>query len=138
MTNDQQKAIQSGAQEVEEREHLAASLEMPADISIEEREPEKEDGSPVKTELGELTLSMFEQGQSVRVRVGDAHNSSEMYEFAYETADAANSALLDAGVLRPEQVADIAKPSGIGLVLHGVTVQQLEEAGLKRHGSSTL
>lgn len=138
MTENQNKAAQSGAREVEEREHLGAGMEVPADILIEEREPEEPQDEPVKTELGELTLSMFDQGQSVRVRVGNAHNSSEMYEFAYGSADDANSALLDAGVLAPDQVEDISKPSGTGIALHGVTVQQLEEAGLKRHGSSTL
>ena len=138
MTQNENQEVKSGAREVEEREHMAAGMEVPADVSIEEREPEELHDEPIKTELGELTLSMFEQGQSVRVRVGNAHNSSEMYEFAYGSADEANSALLDAGVLSREQVEDVSKPAGTGITLQGVTVQQLEEAGLKRHGSSTL
>ena len=138
MTNEQNQAIQSGARQVEETEHMAASLGEPADVSIEEREPEEGTDRPVKTELGELTLSMFEQGQSVRVRVGNAHNSAEMYEHAFETADQANSALLDAGILTAEQVPNVMKLAGTGIVLNGITAEQLEEAGLKRHGSSTL
>lgn len=139
MTTKQDEAIASGARHVEESEHLAAGLTQPRDVSIEEREPEAgTDNQPVKTELGELTLSMFEQGQSVRVRVGNAHNSSELYEFAYTSADAANNALLDAGILTPEQVPDPAKLAGTGITLNGISVEQLEEAGLKRHGSSTL
>ena len=138
MTNEQDQAIQSGARQVEEREHLAAGIEQPRDVAVEEREPEAGTDAPVKTELGELRLSMFQQGQSVRVRVGNAHNSAEMYERAFESADEANSALLDAGILTAEQVPEVAELAGTGIVLSGVTAEQLEEAGLKRHGSSTL
>lgn len=138
MANEQDQAIQSGARQVEEREHLAAGMEQPRDVSIDEREPESGKDEPVKTELGEMTLSMFQQGQSVRVRVGNAHNSVEMYEHAFERVDEANSALLDAGILRAEQVPDVAELAGTGVVLTGVTAEQLEQAGLKRHGSSSL
>jgi hypothetical protein len=139
MTSEQTKAVQSGAQQVEETEHLEAGTEVPEDPSIDELEPqEPEHDEPLKTSLGELTLSMFQQGASVRVRVGNAHNSSEMYEHAFASADEANSALLDAGVLTKQQVPDMAQLAGTGITLHGVDVQQLEEAGLKRHGSSTL
>ncbi len=138
MTNEQDEAIQSGARQVEETEYLAAGIEQPRDVSIEEREPEKGTDEPVKTELKELTLSMFQQGQSVRVRVGNAHNSAEMYEHAFGSADEANAALLDAGVLTVEQVPDATELAGTGVVLGAITAEQLEEAGLKRHGSSTL
>ena len=113
-------------------------MEQPRDVSVEEREPEKGTDAPVKTELGDLTLSMFQQGQSVRVRVGNTHNSAEMYEQAFDSADEANSALLDAGVLTSAQVPDTAELAGAGLMLSGITAEQLEDAGLKRHGSSTL
>ena len=139
MTINQNEAIASGARRVEESQHLAAGLTPPKDRSIQEREPEDgTDNQPVKTVLGELTLSMFQQGQAVRVRVGNPHNSSELYEFAYASADEANSALLDAGILSPDQVPDPAQLAGTGITLSGISVQQLEEAGLKRHGSSTL
>ncbi len=138
-TTEASKAIQSGAQQVEETEHLGAHLAMPKDVSIDEIE-EQAPGSntAVKTELGELTLSMFGQGQSVRVRVGNAHNSAELYEHVFASADEANTALLDAEVLTPDQVPDPRELAGTGLTLTGITVQQLEAAGLKRHGSSTL
>ena len=130
MTNDKQ-AIDSGARQVEEREHLGAGETMPKDVAAEEVTIDEE---PLKTELGELTLAMFEQGQSVRVRVGNAHNSSEMYEKAFDSADEANAALLDAGIVKKA----ITPEAGKSVVLTGLTVEQLEEAGLKRHGTSTL
>lgn len=130
MTNDEQK-IESGARQVEEREHLGAGTTMPKDVAADEVTIDQE---PLKTELGELTLAMFEQGQSVRVRVGNAHNSSELYEKAFETADEANAALIDAGLLKKAIEPQVGKP----VALTGVTVEQLEAAGLKRHGASTL
>ena len=81
---------------------------------------------------------MFIQGSSTRVRVGNAHNSSEFYESSYDSADAANNAMLDGGILTSDQVPNISKPSGTGIVLHGITVEQLVASGLKRHGTSTL
>ena len=42
-----------------------------------------------------MTLSMFEKGQYVRVRVGSLHNATELYEHAYDSADEANTALLE-------------------------------------------
>ena len=73
-----------------------------------------------------------------RVRVGNAHNSTELYEHAFESAEDANEAMLDAGILTKDQVPDPTKPAGTGLTLTGITVQQLEAAGLKRHGASSL
>ena len=138
-TKQQRDEVASGARHVEETEHMAASLAEPKDVAAEEREPEAgTDDEPVKTELGELTLSMFEDRQGVRVRVGNALRLSEMYEMIFETADEANSALLDAGVLTEEQVPDVTQLAGTGIAIHGVTVQQLDEAGLKRMGTSTL
>ena len=91
-----------------------------------------------KTQLADMTLSMFTQGASTRVRVGNPHNSSELYEYAFESADAANTAMLDAGILRRDQVANMSDPAGTGIVLGEVTVEQLEGAGLKRRGASTI
>ncbi len=91
-----------------------------------------------KTALAEMTLSMFVQGSSTRVRVGNRHNASELYEFAFDSADAANTAMLDAGVLTRAQVAEMSEPAGTGISLSGITVEQLEAAGLKRKGASTL
>ena len=130
MTNDEQ-AIDSGARQVEEREELGAGYSAQKDVAAEEVTIDQE---PLRTELGELTLAMFEQGQSVRVRVGNAHNSAELYEKAFETADEANAALIDAGVIEKAMKPEAGKP----VTLTGLTVEQLEAAGLKRHGASTL
>ena len=143
MPNSTDQAIQSGAQHVEQSEHLAASLESPRDPAAaeiaEQDGPEAADQSePVKTLLADMTLSMFAQGASTRVRVGNPHNSSELYEHAFASADEANSALLDAGILTPGQVPDPAALAGTSMPLTGVTAEQLEDAGLKRHGASTL
>lgn len=94
--------------------------------------------SPVRTPLGSMTLSMFEKGQYVRVRVGALHNATELYEHAYTSAEEANTALLDAGILTSDQVPDPLQLAGTGLELHEVTAEQLEEAGLKKHLGSNL
>jgi hypothetical protein len=118
---------------------MAAGISQPRDVSAMESEPENREGEPpIKTEVAEMSLSMFRQGSQTRVRIGNAHNSSELYEGVYETADEANNAMLDAGVLKPEQVADAAEAVGTGVALSGVTVEQMEAAGLKRHGGSNL
>lgn len=139
MTTQADQAIQSGARHVDETAHLAAGITQPEDISA--AEITVEDGSEVpdlQTQLGDLTLSMFVQGASTRVRVGNALNASELYERAFETTEEANSALLDAQVLTPQQVPDTGKLAGTGIALSGITVEQLEAAGLKRHGASTI
>ena len=92
----------------------------------------------VRTPLGHMTLSMFEKGQYVRVRVGSLHNATELYEHAYDSADEANTALLEAGILAKDQVPDPSQLVGTGIELTSVTAEQLEEAGLKRHLSSSL
>ncbi len=139
MTTKDDQAIRSGAQQVEEREHLGSGLSEPRDLSAIEIAPEDgSHGANLKTQLADLTLSMFEQGTSVRVRVGNPHNASELYEQVYPTADEANTAMLDGGILTPEQVKDPTKPAGTHLTLTGITTEQLEAAGLKRHGASTL
>jgi len=139
MTTQQDKAIASGAKRVEETEHLTAGLSEPRDVSIEEREPEDGlPGGPVKTHLGELTLTILEQGQGVRVRVGNAHNSSELYEHVFPSSDEAADALLQADILTDDQVPDSTKLAGTSLSLTEVTAEQLEAAGLKRHQISTL
>ena len=139
MTNQNDEAIRSGAAHIEETEHLAAGLSLPNDLpgtnsALEDRVHEP----MLKTELADLTLSMFTQGASTRVRVGNPHNSSELYEYAYESADEANNAMLDGGILTRDQIADMTQPAGTGIPLTGITVEQLEAAGLKRHGASTI
>ena len=136
MTN---QDIESGARQVEAAEHMTAGLTEQADLSIEEREPEEGlAGGPVETLLGELTLSMFQQGQSVRVRAGSATAPSELYEAVYESADEANTALLEANILTPEQVPDVTQVAGTGILVSGLSAEQLKAAGLKRHQVSTL
>ena len=131
--------IESGARQVEAAEHMTAGLTEQRDLSLDERVPEEGlEGGPVETMLGDLTLSIFEQGQSVRVRVGSATAPSELYEFAYESADEANTALLDEGILTADQVPDVSKPAGTGIAISGVSAEQLLRAGLKRHMVSTL
>lgn len=129
--------IESGARQVEAAEHMTAGLTEQNDLSVEEQ-TDAGLGGPVETMLGELTLSMFQQGQSVRVRVGSATASSELYEYAYESADEANTALLDAGILQPEQVPDVTQVAGTGIHVSGLSAEQLVRAGLKRHLVSTL
>ncbi len=132
-------AIRSGAQHVEETEHLAAGLSQPRDLSAKEVAPE--DGSEVanlKTALAHLTLSMFTQGGSTRVRIGNPHNASELYEQVYGSPDEANTAMLDGGILTQEQVPNPTRLAGASIPLTGITVEQIEAAGLKRHGASTI
>lgn len=123
---------------MDEREFMATGHEVPRDVSAGEREPEVGlEGGPVKTQLGGMRLSMLEHGHEVQVRVGDARNSTEIYEAVFATADEAYEALLGAGVLRAEQVADRTTLLGAGVDLEGVTAEQLDEAGMKRKGGTT-
>ena len=46
--------------------------------------------------------------------------------------------MLDNGILTPDQVPDPSKVAGTGIPISGVTVEQLEAAGLKRRATSTL
>ena len=92
----------------------------------------------VSTPLGTMTLSMFEKGQYVRVRVGSPHNATELYEHAFDSIDEANTALLDAGILTKAQVPDPLQLARTGIDRQGVTPNKQEEAGLKRHRSSNL
>ncbi len=139
LTKEQMKAVASGAKKVDETQQMAAGYETEKDESIEERHPEDNlPGGNPKTELGGMQLSMFQKGANVRVRVGDAHNGSEMWEGVFPTAEEANEALVSAGVLTREQVGDGTEVVGTGVQLEGVTAEELEEAGLQRHGVSTL
>lgn len=106
-----------------------------SETPIESSSPEN---GRVRTSLGAMTLSMFEKGQFVWVRVGAVHNPVELYEHAFDSTDEANTALLDAGLLQHAQVPDRSKLAGTGLHLEAVTAEQLETAGLKRHLSSNL
>ncbi len=139
MTTPNDRAIHSGAQHVDQTEQLAAGYSAPRDASAFESLPEDAtDNPPVKTEVGEMTLSMFSQGSSTRVRVGNPNNASELYEQAFSSPDDANTALLDAGILQSDQVHDPTALAGTGIPLTGITVEQIESAGLKRHGTSNL
>jgi hypothetical protein len=97
MTNPLDDTIRSGAAHVDETEQMASGLSAQRHNAQEDIE-----SSTPETALANLSLSMFTQGSSIRVRVGNAHNSSEFYEASYDSADAANNAMLDAGHLHPE------------------------------------
>ena len=123
---------------MEEREHMAAGLEGPRDVSAAEREPEEGlDGGPVKTAMGSMRRSMLEVGHHVQVRVGDARNSPAILVGLFPTADEAYEGWLGAGGLRAEQVEDRGKVLGAGVELEGVTAEELVEAGLTRKGGTT-
>jgi hypothetical protein len=139
----QDQAIASGAAHVEETESLAAghSDPNPDPREISGTGAAREDDtaqSPLYTEMPGVTLSMFTQGASTRVRVGNAHNASELYELPFDSIEEANAAMLDAGILTPEQVPDPTKLAGINIPLTGITAEKLKAAGLKRHQSSTI
>lgn len=139
MTKQADDAIRSGASRVDEVQHMAAGVSTPKDASIVESQPEDATGhTPIETELSNVTLSMFEQGKQVRVRVGNAHNSAELYEQIYASADEANTAMLEGEILTPGQVPDPTQLAGTGLPLTGVTTEKLLAAGLKRRGGDTL
>jgi hypothetical protein len=133
MTNPSEESLRAGASHVDEAEQMASGLSNPRQSTHEEIE-----SLTSETSLADLTLSMFSQGSSIRVRVGNSHNSSELYESSYDSADAANSAMLEAGILTNDQVPDSSKPAGTGIPVSGITVEQLLASGLKRHGTSTL
>jgi hypothetical protein len=137
MTSPNDPAIRSGAARVEETEHLAAGLAVPRG-SAEEADVNEFNTETPEPELADLTLSMFTQGSSTRVRVGNSRNASELYEHAFNSVDEANNAMLDNGILTSDQVPDPSKPAGTGIPVTGVTVEQLEAAGLKRRATSTL
>ena len=137
MTSPNDPAIRSGAARVEEAEHLAAGLTVPRDSPGEADVNEFNTETP-EPELADLTLSMFTQGSSTRVRVGNSRNASELYEHAFNSVDEANNAMLDNGILTSDQVPDPSKPAGTGIPVTGVTVEQLKAAGLKRRAASTL
>jgi len=102
--------ITSGAKRVEELDHLKSSLETPGDLAVGDRGTE--DNLTVgrsDTMLGEVTLGMFQRGNSIHVRVGSATNSSELYEGIYESAEEANGAMLRAKILQPAQIANVSE-----------------------------
>ncbi len=123
--------IESGARQVEAAEHMSSGLTEPDNIGVDEGEIEN---GPAETMLGELTLSMFQQGSSVRVRVGNVSAVAEVYEGVFEDASEANTALLDAGILAADQVPDRDQVLGTGVAISGVSSEQLLRAGLKQQG----
>ncbi len=131
--------LRASATHVDDEQYSAAGLSRPHQADSGNAPMEDRAGEPMpKTELADLTLSMFAQGSSTRVRVGNPKNASELYEFSFDSADEANTAMLDAGILSRAQVAEMSEPAGTGIPLSGITVEQLEAAGLKRKGASTL
>ena len=134
MTNDQ--ALASGARSVEAQEHAVSGLTQPQDPADTAREPVDALGSdPATTELGEITLTLLQQGQSVQVRAGSPFNSAELYEGVYESAEEANYELQQAGILQAPKILVIVAG---GLKLSGLTAEQLQRAGLKRHHTTGL
>ena len=139
MTKQADEAIRSGASHVDEVQQMGAGYSAPRDASISESQPEDATGHiPIETELSNITLSMFEQGHQVRVRVGNAHNAAELYEQIYASADEANTAMLEGEILTEKQVPDPTQLAGTSLPLTGVTTEKLLAAGLKRRGGDTL
>ena len=139
MTKQADDAIRSGAEHVDQTEHLTAHRSAPRDITVLESEPEERIGQPpIETELPNVTLSMFEQGKQVRVRVGNPHNSSELYEQIYPSAEEANTAMLEGDILSEEQIANPTEVVGINIALTGITTEKLVAAGLKRRNADTL
>ena len=132
-----EKEIKSGADHVDQTEQLEHGLSAPHDDTSEEVNEENATDAPVKTHVSEMTLTMFTQGASTRVRVGNAHNASELYELAFDSPDEANAAMLEAGILTAKQVPNTAKLAGTGIELENITIEQLEAAGLKRHNAYT-
>ena len=139
MTKQADDAIRSGAQHVDQAQQLTAGYSSPRDISASESEPEERVGKPpVVTELPNVTLSMFEQGKQVRIRVGNAHNASELYEQIYPSPEDANTAMLEGNILSTDQVPDLTALAGTSIPLTGITIEKLVAAGLKRRGGDTL
>ena len=121
-----------------DKQHSDDELPDRVDEALEDRVLHGTPEPMQKTELPHLRLSMFPSGSSVRVRVGNPHALSELYECVYASADEANTAMLDCGILRREQIADMDEPAGVGIELPTLTAQQLEAAGLKRHGGGNM
>ena len=139
MTKQADDAIRSGAKHVDETEQLTAGYSTPRDVSAFESEPEERSGQPpIETQLTNVTLSMFEHQGRVRVRVGNAHNASELYEGIYASAEEANTAMLDGDILADAQVPDPIALLGTNLPLTGITAEKLVAAGLKRRNADTL
>lgn len=137
MTNEQE--IASGAKRVEEKDHMQAGLETPGDLAVGDRDiAEHLTAGQSDTKLGEATLGMFQKGNMVQVRVGSATNSSELYEGTFDSADEANTALLEEKILQAAQVTDMTKVAGTGIHIIGLSSQQLERAGLKRKMNPTI
>ena len=136
--------IASGAKRVEETEHMQASLETPGDVAIGNNnivghvDAQHLTAGQSDTVLGTVTLGMFQMGNTVHVRVGSPTNSSELYEGVYDSAEDANVALIDAGILQRNMITDVVQLAGTGIKLNGLTSQQLEGAGLKHKVNATL
>lgn len=126
-----QQDLESGARQVEATEHLASGLTEPGNLGVNEGEVEN---GPAETMLGDLSLSMFQQGSTVHIRAGSPGSIAEVYEGTYEDANEANAALLEEGILTADQVPDRDQLLGTGVPVSGVSSEQLLRAGLKQKG----
>ena len=97
---------------------------MPRDTSAAGLDINEFNTATPEPELADLTLSMLTQCSSTRLRVGNPRNASEFYEYAFDSVDEANTAMLDDRILTSDQVSDLSKPAGPGISVTGVTVQQ--------------
>ena len=131
MNKAEQEAIASGAAHVDETEQLAHGYSS-------QSEDEALEGPTTGTPLVDDTLSMVQHGSTVHVRIGNARNASELFEKSYDSISEANQAMLDSGILKAKQVADVEKLAGTGLPVSSMTVEELEEAGFIRKNVSTL
>ena len=140
MTTKADTAISSGARHVDESQHLATGLEqaVPARSLEEQQLSSGVSREQVTTTPGDLVLSMLSQGDRVQVRVGSSFNAAETFEAVFDSAEDANSALIDAGVLTPEQSPNPSQLAGKGIALHGISTQQLVEAGLRQRSTPSL
>ena len=131
MNKAEQEAIESGAAHVDETEQLAHGYSsQPGDSELA--------GPTTGTPLVDDTLSMVQHGSTVHVRIGNVRNASELFEKSYDSISEANQAMLDSGILKADQVADVEELAGTGLPISSMTVEQLEEAGFIRKNVSTL
>ncbi len=138
MTKQADDAIRSGASRVDEQQQISAGYSTPHDVSVSESVPENRSGQPpIETSLPNVTLSMFEHGSEIRVRVGNVHNASELYEQIYSSVEEANTAMIEGDILSADQVPDLGKLAGTGLPLEGITTEKLVNAGLKRRQATT-
>jgi hypothetical protein len=132
VTKSNEAAIASGAARVDEIEDLTHGY------SEQDIPPAHPAGALGETNLTHETLSMFERGGVIYVRIGNARNSSEFFENAFDTIREANEAMLEAGILKADQIDDPEQLAGHETPLSGVSTEQLERAGFKQRRNASL